>query len=233
MIAKVWQGPRRRDGAFLWHGPPPGADFGAVTEVNEETRAVPRPGRVDQEWFRFLLNQDPTWQLSRLTRAQFEAYWDQSIEQFGVLLSATNPDLSAFRDRGGKLIMWHGWADHSTFAQGSVDYYESLQRRMGGEARTSRFARLFLAPGVGHCGGGAGRVPEQRLEVLLKWVEDDIAPDTLNATKWSEKDQQLVRARPVCRFPLVARYKGRGSTDGAANFECVRPRNRGHGHDTR
>lgn len=118
--------------------------------------------------------------------------------------------------------MWHGWADHSTVAQGSVDYFESLQRRMGEMLRTATFARLFLAPGVGHCGGGPGRLPEHRLDVLLRCVEDGIAPDTLNAVRWSDKDQQLIRVRPLCPYPLVGRYRGQGSTDDAVNFECRR-----------
>ena len=221
VIAKVWEGPRRRDGAFLWHGPPRGADFGSILGlVNDETRIVPRPGRVDSEWFRFFLHQNPDWQLPRLTRARFEEYWDQSTEQFGAVLSAVNPDLSTFRDRGGKLIMWHGWADHSTPAQGSIDYYQRVQQRMGGADETAKFVRLFLAPGAGHCGGGPGRVPDQRLDVLLKWVEDGIAPETLNAMNWSETQQQPIRLRPVCRYPLVARYNGQGSTADGANFEC-------------
>lgn len=90
---------------------------------------------------------------------------------------------------------------------------------MGGPAKTSEFIRLFMAPGIGHCGGGPGPAPGGQLEALLKWVEDGQAPDTLLAAR---RDQagKVVRSRPLCPYPLVARYKGSGSTDDAANFGC-------------
>jgi feruloyl esterase len=90
---------------------------------------------------------------------------------------------------------------------------------MGGAQKTSEFARLFLAPGVGHCGGGAGPAPSGVLEALMAWVEDGKAPETLTAMR---RDQAglVTRSRPLCQYPLVAKYKGSGSTDDAANFVC-------------
>jgi feruloyl esterase len=89
---------------------------------------------------------------------------------------------------------------------------------MGGAKKTADFMRVFMAPGVGHCGGGAGPAPTGQLEALLAWVEEGKAPDSLLATR---RDQAGVsRSRPVCAYPLVAKYKGRGSTDDAASFEC-------------
>ena len=141
------------------------------------------------------------------------------MEQYGTVIGTDNPDLTAFRDRGGKAIVWHGWADQLISAEGTVDYYTRVQQRMGGAKKTSEFIRLFMAPGVGHCGGGAGPAPTGQLEALLAWVEEGKAPETLPATR---RDQSggVTRSRPLCQYPLVAKYKGSGSTDDAANFTC-------------
>ena len=100
-----------------------------------------------------------------------------------------------------------------------MDYYKRVQRQMGGSEGTSGFARLFLAPGVGHCGGGVGPQPGGQLDAMVHWVEDGKAPETLSATK---RDQAgaVVRTGPMCRYPLVAKYTGAGSTDEGFNFVC-------------
>jgi feruloyl esterase len=90
---------------------------------------------------------------------------------------------------------------------------------MGGPERTAEFIRLFMAPGVAHCAGGAGPAPTGQLEALLAWVEEGRAPETLTAVR-RDQSGAIVRSRPLCRYPLVARYTGRGSTDEAANFAC-------------
>jgi hypothetical protein len=89
---------------------------------------------------------------------------------------------------------------------------------MGGPEKTSQFMRLFMAPGVGHCGGGAGPAPSGQLEALLAWVEDGKAPQTILATGRNQSGG--TRSRPLCPYPLVAKYKGTGSTDDAANYVC-------------
>jgi hypothetical protein len=91
-------------------------------------------------------------------------------------------------------------------------------QQMGGAQRTSQFLRLFMAPGVGHCGGGSGPPPTGQLEALLAWVEEGRAPETLRATRQVEG---VTRTRPLCPYPQVARYRGTGSTDDAANFACA------------
>ena len=87
------------------------------------------------------------------------------------MFGTDNPNLSAFRDRGGKLILWHGWADPLIYAEGTIDYYTRVQQEMGGPQKTSSFARLFMAPGVGHCAGGPGPQPRQPFDSLISWVE--------------------------------------------------------------
>jgi hypothetical protein len=102
-------------------------------------------------------------------------------------------------------------------AEGTVDYYNRLVQFIGGAEKASQFLRLFMAPGVGHCGGGAGPAPTGQLEALLSWVEEGKAPETLTATR---AVGAITRTRPLCQYPLVAKYKAAGSTDDAANFVC-------------
>jgi Tannase and feruloyl esterase len=217
MIRKIWQGPRRQNGEFMWYGLPRGA---SLTALNNSigTPLTGFPFFITIEWFRYWLSQNPTLDWRTITPEAYELYWDQSLEEFGALIGTDNPDLSAFRKRGGKIIMWHGWADQLIYPQGTIDYYERVQDELG-EARTSKFLRLFMAPGVAHCGGGAGPPPSGQFEALVRWVEKGDAPDTLNAIR-TDASGNVIRSRPLCPYPLVARYKGRGSTDEADNFRC-------------
>jgi hypothetical protein len=217
VIRKIWDGPKRRDGSFLWYGLPRGASF--ALSATSGSPPVGRPFEITLDWFRFFLTQNPDWNWQTITHAAYEQFWDQSVEQFGPVFGTDNPDLSAFRDRGGKIVVWHGWADPLIYAEGTIDYVKRVEQHMGGADKTGRFIRLFMAPGVGHCGGGAGPAPTGQFETVVKWVEEGKAPDTLDAVK-RDQSATVVRSRPLCQYPLVARYKGRGSTDEAVNFEC-------------
>jgi hypothetical protein len=135
------------------------------------------------------------------------------------VIGTDNPDLSAFRDRGGKIVLWHGWSDQLIYPEGTIDYFGRVQKQMGGPEQAARFIRLFMAPGVAHCGGGTGPAPSGQFDAVLKWVEDGQAPETLSAAR-RDQSGQVTRSRPLCRFPLVARYSGKGSTDLAENFTC-------------
>jgi Tannase and feruloyl esterase len=218
VIRKIWQGPRRQDGSFLWYGLQRGGDFSGLSSTGG-TPLVPRPNPITLEWWRFFLNQNPQWDYMNLTPASYEQYWDQSVEEFSAVLATDNPDLAAFRDRGGKIILWHGWSDRLIYPEGTIDYYQRVQKQMGGAENTSKFARLFLAPGVDHCGGGPGPQPQGQFDAVARWVEEGKAPDMLNAVK--RDPSGATRTRPLCQFPMVAKYKGSGSTDDAANFTCA------------
>ena len=218
VIRKIWQGPRRRDGSFLWYGLQPGGDFGGVSATGG-TPLTGLPMGITLDWWKYFLTQNPQFDWTTLTYSAYEQLWDQSTEEFAAVIGTDNPDLSGFRARGGKAIVWHGWADPLINPEGTIDYYKRVERQMGGTAKTSEFIRLFLAPGIGHCGGGAGPAPTGQLEALLKWVEEGKAPDTLEAAR-RDQSGKVVRSRPLCQYPLVARYKGSGSTDDAANFVC-------------
>jgi feruloyl esterase len=216
VIRRLWQGPRRADGSFMWYGLPRGADLTALWS-SRGTPLKAQPFGISFEWFRYFLSQNPQLDAATITPAMYERFWDQSIEQFGIVIGTDNPDLTAFRDHGGKIVMWHGYADQLISTLGSIDYYKRVQEKMGGADKTSQFARLFLAPGVGHCAGGVGAMPSGQLDAVVSWVEDGKAPATLPASRQTPEGP---RTRVLCSYPLVAKYKGKGSTDDAANFAC-------------
>ncbi len=141
------------------------------------------------------------------------------LEWIHNVLDATDPDVSRFRDGGGKLIMYFGWADPALNAQMGVDYYESVLERMG--ASTPAFFRLFMAPGMFHCGGGVGPSAFDMLAPLVDWVERGTAPDRVLASRLV--DGKVARTRPLCPYPQVARHHGKGSIDEAASFTCAAP----------
>jgi hypothetical protein len=217
VIRKLWEGPRRKDGGFLWVGLPKGAPLNSISPV---TGNPPRPQAfgISLEWFRYFLTQNPQFDWTTITLDGYERFFDQSVEQFGSVIGTDNPDLTAFRDRGGKTIVWHGWSDPLISAHGTVDYYKRVQQIMGGAEKTSQFMRLFMAPGVGHCGGGVA--PTGTMEALISWVEEGRAPETLLGSSAGGRGAVTPRTRPLCQYPLVARYRGTGSTDDAASFTC-------------
>jgi feruloyl esterase len=151
--------------------------------------------------------------------------------------NATEADLSPFRrqHRRGKIIMWHGWEDPAISSRSTVSYYRQVVRA-NDEAR--EFFRLFMVPGLLHCGGGPGpnsfgqSLPQARplssapehdiLSALERWVERGVAPERIVAVKYvnDQPAQGIARTRPLCPYPETAVYRGRGSTDDAANFEC-------------
>ena len=129
------------------------------------------------------------------------------------------PTCRAFRQRGGKLIMYFGWADPQLNPMMGVEYYGKVAERLGNG--TSDFFRLFMVPGMFHCGGGIGTSTFDAATPLVKWVESANAPETITASRVI--DNKVVRTRPLCPYPQVARYRGAGSIDEAANFACVKP----------
>jgi len=152
------------------------------------------------------------------------------------VLNATSTNLSEFRERGSKLLMYHGWADPLIPPQSSINYFNALvgnhsrgiqQASFGGHGnpalqRTQSYARLFMVPGMYHCSGGPGPNVFDALTPLVTWVEAGVPPEKITATKFVNDTPPTVQmTRPLCLYPKVAKYKGSGGTDIAANFDCV------------
>lgn len=151
--------------------------------------------------------------------------WDKDatmvINELSPLLDDADPDLSAFRKRGGKLMLYTGWADPLIPAADLVNYYEGMQKKMGGAQSTAEFARLFMVPGMGHCAGGTSPNRFDALAALEPWVEKGTAPDKMIASQISQG--VTVRTRPLCVYPQVGKWNGTGSVDEAVNFTCRQP----------
>ena len=157
-------------------------------------------------------------------------------EKTGKALNATDPDLKAFKTRGGKLILYHGWDDPAISALNTVKYYDSVVAKMG-QKNVDSFVRLYMAPGMQHCADGPG--PDHFGEVgrltfddpthsvgasLEQWVEKGKMPRTIIASKYPGKDQEhATMTRPLCPYPQAAKYKGSGDTNEAASFVCAAP----------
>ncbi len=222
VIAKIWQGPRDTEGNFIWYGLTRGSSFATLNGTRVvDGQLVGNPSTLTLDGIRYFLLQNPDWDWRTLTLPQFEQLLTQSTQQYGLIFG-DNPDLSPFRKNGGKLLMWHGWSDQLILPEGSIHYYDRVVKAMGGLEKTQDFARLFMAPGVGHCGGGTGSQPTGQLQALIDWVERGKAPQTLLAEK-RDATNTVIQTRPLCAYPQAAVYKGQGSTDVAANFVCKKP----------
>ncbi|MEH2567369.1 tannase/feruloyl esterase family alpha/beta hydrolase [Bradyrhizobium sp. AZCC 2289] len=164
---------------------------------------------------------------------------DTVDDQLAAVLNANSTDLGEFREHGGKLLMYHGWADPLIPSQSSINYFNALvgndshgfQQASFGAGnpalqRTQSYARLFMAPGLYHCSGGPGPNAFDALTPLVTWVETGTAPETIIATKFvADTPPAVAMTRPLCVYPKVAKYNGSGSTSIAANFTCVADEN--------
>jgi hypothetical protein len=163
----------------------------------------------------FLPKSDPALDVAKFDYARDIAKYADAR----ALLNATNPDLRAFRARGAKLLMYFGWADTALPPVMGIEYYLKAVAFNG--LHTPDFFRLFMVPGMFHCRGGVGADRFDAMTTLINWVENGVAPGTINASQVDKG--KVVRTRPLCPYPLVARYSGTGSPDDSANFACKAP----------
>jgi Tannase and feruloyl esterase len=230
-LGKLYTGQVLPSGRRL-HGFPRGSEGGWQEMQFESASGASDAFKYASGFFRDFVFEDPTWDFHSFDPERDGQLTDRKLAS---ILNATDPDLRKFAARGGKLIMYHGWSDAVIPAYASIDYYQHVVDRMG-EKMAGKSVRLFLAPGMEHCGEGPGPNyfgqydaagtgdPEYKIGAALqRWVEQGIAPERIIATKRQNDDpkSEVVRTRPLCAYPRVARYRGEGSTDSAASFDCV------------
>jgi hypothetical protein len=230
-LRKLYAGGKLSYGKPVFPGYAPGGEVGGwavwITGAAPEQSLTYAFGT---QFFKNMMFNDAAWDyhtfnLDRDTRA--------ADQKFAAILNATNPDLSRFRARGGKLILYHGWNDAAISPWNTIDYYESVTAKMGSR-QTHEFVRLFMVPGMQHCFGGEGPNSFGQFTVggdadhnidtaLEQWVEKSEAPERVIAAKRKndfDPASELVRSWPLCSYPQVARYTGSGSTTDSANFVC-------------
>ncbi|CCF33605.1 tannase [Colletotrichum higginsianum] len=225
IVQKTWDGPRRANNSRMWYGPGQEATLvGGIypnvggslapigTNCSANSTCTLDPLVLFQEWIRFYVLKNPTADTSKLSLEEFEEIFDSSAREYRSMIDTSNPDLSAFRQAGGKLITYHGTADELIPFRGSVDYYQRVTKL---DPNVHDFYRLFLAPGLYHCIGGPGPYPDTTFDSLVQWVENGVAPDSLLAT--SVGTDPIIQ-RPLCPYPQKQKFLK--TLNGTENFIC-------------
>ena len=200
-----------KSGEMIFPGFEPGSELQWAAAIGGEL-----PLDFGTDYFRYLLLQDPAWDPKSFDLGRDYA---RLHKMDSAALSPADPDLRPFFARGGKLLVYEGWADPNVSPRSPLMYYERVVKALGQQA-TDHSLRLFYAPGMGHCGGGEGPNAFDALTPLERWREEGAAPESIIATHSTAG--KVDRSRPLCAYPTIARYGGSGSVDEAANFACVR-----------
>jgi feruloyl esterase len=201
-----------RTGQAIFPGFEPGSEPGWAT------MASPQPFAIGHDLFKYVVFKNPAWDYKTFN---FDSDVTTTLQAGNGLLNAMDPNLKAFTSRGGKLIQYHGWSDPQIAPESSVNYYKSVLAA-GGVSKVQDSYRLFMVPGMAHCGGGDGVSTFDMVGALDQWVQQGKAPDRIEASR--VRDGKTDRTRPLCPYPQRAVYKGFGNTDDAANFACTEPR---------
>jgi feruloyl esterase len=207
---RAWEPVKTKTGDMVYPGSSPGFEAGY---------RMPTPGSPINPLFtdmpRFVGHQDANWDVT-----SFDLDADLALAmKNAAFIESTDPDLAKFKARGGKLLLYHGWADPGPAPQNTINYFSAVGAKLGGSQ--DDWMRLFLMPGMGHCAGGVGPDRADFLTAMEDWREKGKAPDHIVAMRRANQQGRTEMTRPLCPYPQVARYAGTGSTDDAKNFACA------------
>jgi feruloyl esterase len=185
------------------------------SETDWRVLAGPEPIGTAYEAFKFVVFQDANWDWHKFNPATDT---ELALKKDNGVLHSGNPDLKAFFNRGGKLLMYHGWSDPQVAPLNSVNYFTSVTHAVG-KSVVGKSLQLYMVPGMAHCAGGPGTDTFDKMAAIEQWVATGKAPETISASHATAGT--VDRTRPLCPYGKVAKWKGSGSTDDAANFTCV------------
>jgi feruloyl esterase len=201
-----------RTGQELFPSLVPGTELGWGVQA-----AGPDPSANIFDHFKYVVFKDPNWDWKTF---DFDTGIARAAQPENEVMNATDPNLKPFFSHNGKLLIYHGWSDTNVATLNTIKYYNSVVDTTGGP-KVFDNVRLFLEPGMGHCGGGEGPNVFDKVGALEQWVEQGKAPDKIIASHSTAG--KVDRTRPLCPYPQVAKYSGSGSIDDAANFSCQAP----------
>ncbi|OAL52499.1 tannase and feruloyl esterase [Pyrenochaeta sp. DS3sAY3a] len=221
LMIDIHNGPRTQKGALLYPGLAYGVPMTSLANITISASGLraQNPFPISASWLKNVLLKDPAADLSLLDMDSYMELFGQAGYELGGLLNTDSPDLSALRDSGTKLLTWHGTYDPLIPYQNTVAYRRRVEGVMGGANEVDKYYRLFLAPGVGHCGRGLGPSPRDPLSSLVDWVETDYTPETLEA-ETIDHEGHLV-TRDLCVWPGQSKYMGIGDAKRASSWSCV------------
>ncbi|PGH21445.1 hypothetical protein AJ80_03236 [Polytolypa hystricis UAMH7299] len=223
VVKRIYDGATTPSGLQLAPGMVVGTPFDSVanTTTTPDGHRVGNPLFYANEWAKYFLEKDAQFDTSRIPSSTFKKWYAQSEFEYTDIFADSVPNLTCFKDAGGKMIMWHGLADPLIYPKGSIGYRQAVEREMGGSRQVDKFYRYFLAPGAGHCGlppFGVG-APLDPVASLVEWVERGKAPDTLPAGVVDADGVQSTH--DICKYPMMSKFVG-GDPKVAESFMCVR-----------
>ncbi|EKJ73439.1 hypothetical protein NXS19_011079 [Fusarium pseudograminearum] len=226
VVSQIWSGPVSSEGKKLWYGILQGASLDALANTNDANgTSTAAPFFVADGWARYFVKADPSFDTSVLDSNKFESLFIESRDEFSHIMDSSDPDLRPFEQAGGKLLMWHGLEDQLIYPQGSIRYVNEVKSLFAGSGQSCKvddFLRLFLVPGVDHCGyaNTHGAALSDPFGALVNWVERKKAPEQLHAK--TPPTAQLQFTRKVCQYPFLARFNGKGNPSDAQSYSCTR-----------
>jgi len=220
-VRKLWAGPAKATHSGYY----PGLERGGEATLWRSWIVADTPeenihGMLGLPFFKYFVFKDPNWNFLTFN---YQIDPPAIDTRFASVLDAVDPDLLPFKSRGGKLIHYHGFSDPDVPPRASISYYDTVARSVHRRHMDpGSFYRLFMVPGMGHCGGGPGANSFDMLAALERWVEQGVAPERILATKYSDDDPKKAPlwTHPLCLYPRIAHFSGRGSSNDAQNFVC-------------